>query len=240
MTNDTVVNDNSAIQVSLCRFWKVRLRKRQQKPKMGICIPHLLIVIDLLIKLIAIAYSSFIKNFKIIEAQRFRSQKCCCSTINYFETIRCVDMPMSKVTPVIILYIHPPHQRSGRVMAMNDPLTTLLFHAKWPIHPWDKVILNVDLENSRPWSWVWSKGKVTQSVRCPIDLLPFYFTAIRPTLPELELFKDVTLEKSKVKVKGQGHIVDQPIHFIFASRQSDQPFLRCGQWSVWPWKNIRI
>ena len=52
------------------------------------------------------------------------------------------------------------------------------------------------------------------------------------------------LETSKVKVmsefKGQGHIFVpsiQPMHFLFDSHQSDQPFLRYGQNSVWPWKN---
>ena len=30
----------------------------------------------------------------------------------------------------------------------------------------------------------------------------------------------------------------QPMHFLFVSDQSDLPFLRYGQRSVWPWKNV--
>ena len=43
-------------------------------------------------------------------------------------------------------------------------------------------------------SWVWSKGKVIQSAQYHINSLPFHFTSIRPTIPEIELFWNLTLK----------------------------------------------
>ena len=49
-----------------------------------------------------------------------------------------------------------------------------------------------------------------------------------------------------IKVRGHGwgqrsrslsSPIIQPMHLLFVSHQSDQPFLRYVQWSVWPWKN---
>ena len=62
----------------------------------------------------------------------------------------------------------------------------------------------------------------------------------------ISVFQTLTL-----KLQGQGHgcgqrarshIVPsiQPMYFLFVSHQSDQPFLRYGQNSVWPWKNTSI
>ena len=43
--------------------------------------------------------------------------------------------------------------------------------------------------------------------------------------------------RSKVKVTYNIPSI-QPMQCLFVSHQSDQPFLRYGQNSVWPWKNI--
>ena len=64
-----------------------------------------------------------------------------------------------------------------------------------------------------------------------------------PSLPQIRLFQTLTL-----KLQGQGHRWGQrsrshnspgiqPMHLLFVSHQSDQPFLRYLQLSVWPWKN---
>ena len=63
----------------------------------------------------------------------------------------------------------------------------------------------------------------------------FFFMSIGRTIPEIRLFQKLTL-----KLQGQGHGCDQrsmshiipsfePMHFLFVSNQSDQPFLRYGQ-----------
>ena len=140
---------------------------------------------------------------------------------------------------------HPTMVTLVNIMVMNGWLASFLFHVNRPSHSWDKAISDFDLEISTPGSrsWVWSKGKVIQLVQYHINSLPFHFTSIRPTIPEIELFRNLTL-----KHQGQGHewgqrsrshIVPsmQPMHFLFVSHQSDQPFLRYGQKSVWPWKN---
>ena len=61
--------------------------------------------------------------------------------------------------------------------------------------------------------------------------------------PQIRLFQTLTL-----KLQGQGHEwgqrsrshsspSNQPMHLLFVSYQSDQPFLRYVQYSVWPWKD---
>ena len=80
---------------------------------------------------------------------------------------------------------------------------------------------------SQSWSWM-------------IDSHPFHSMSIKP---QIRLFQILTL-----KLRGQGHRSGersrshslpsiQPMHLLFVSHQSDQPFLRYVQWSVWPWKN---
>ena len=75
-------------------------------------------------------------------------------------------------------------------------------------------------------------------------LTPFSFHVNRP-IPEIKLFQTLTL-----KLQGQGHgcgersrshIVPRikPMHFLFVSHQSDQPFLRYGQNSLTLKKHIR-
>ena len=114
----------------------------------------------------------------------------------------------------------------------------------WPVsqyhgHEWTTH----NLETPRSRSWVWPKGKVIQSAQYHINSLPIHFTSIRPTIPEIEIFRNLTLKhprsrswvRSKVKVTYCIHYPTNAL--LFVSHQSDQPFLRYGQNSVWPWKN---
>ena len=135
------------------------------------------------------------------------------------------------------------HPTMVNIMVMNGSLASFSFHVSRSSHSWDKAILDSDLEISTPRSrsWVWSKGKVIQSAQYHINWPRFHFTSIRPTIPEIELFRNLTLQypRSRSWVRSRSHIVPsiQPMHFLFVSHQSDQPFLRYGQKSVWPWKN---
>ena len=94
------------------------------------------------------------------------------------------------------------------IMVMNGWLTSFSFIINWPPHSWGKAILDSDLETPRSRSWVRSKGKVIQSAQYHINSLPFHFTSIRPTILEIELFRNLTLKhprsrswvRSKVKV----------------------------------------
>ena len=94
------------------------------------------------------------------------------------------------------------------IMVMNGWLTSFSFIVNRPPHSWDKAISDSDLETPMSRSRVWSKGKVIQSAQYHNNPLPFHFTSIRPTIPEIELFRNLTLKhprsrswvKSKVKV----------------------------------------
>ena len=138
---------------------------------------------------------------------------------------------------------HPTMVTQVNIMVMNGWLTSFSFIVNRPPHSWDKAISGSDLETPRSRSWVWSKGKVIQSAQYHINPLPFHFKSIRPTIPAIELFRNLTLKHpSQGHERGQrwrSHIVPsiQPMHYLFASHQSDQPFLRYGQNSVWLWKN---
>ena len=152
-----------------------------------------------------------------------------------------------------IWYTRPPHQghtsqyhgytKKENIMVMNGWLTPFSFHVNWPPHSWDKAISDSDLEAPRSRSWVWSQGKVIQSDQYPINSLPLHFTSTRPTIPEIQLFRNLTLKHPRSrswvrpKVKVTYYISIQPMHFLFVSHQSDQPILRYGQNNVWPWKN---
>ena len=127
------------------------------------------------------------------------------------------------------------------IMVMNGWLIYFSFIVNRPPHSWDKAISDTDLETQRSMSWVWSEGKVIQSAQYHINSLPFHFTSIRPTIPEKELFRNLTLKhpRSRSWVRSSSCIVPgiQPTHFLFVSHESDQSFLRYGQNNVWPWKN---
>ena len=78
------------------------------------------------------------------------------------------------------------------IMVMNGWLTSFSFIIYRPPHSWDKAISDSDLDTPRSRSWVWSKGKVIQSAQYHINSLPFHFTSIRPTIPEIDLFRNLT------------------------------------------------
>ena len=135
---------------------------------------------------------------------------------------------------------HPTMVTLVNTMVMNGWLTSFSFHVNRPSQSWDKAISDSDLEISTPRSrsWVWSKGKVIQSAQYHINSPRFHFTSITPTIPQIELFRNLTLKhprsrswvRSKVKVT---YCTQCLMHFLFVSHQSDHlPFLRYGQNSV--------
>ena len=136
---------------------------------------------------------------------------------------------------------HPTMVTQVNIMVMNGWLASFSFIVNRLPHSWDKTISDSDLETSR--SRVWSKGKVIQLAQYHINSLPFHLTPIRPTILQIELFRNLTLKHPRSSNEGgqrsRSHIVPsiQPMHFLFVSHQSYQPFLRYGQNSVWPWKN---
>ena len=94
------------------------------------------------------------------------------------------------------------------IMVMNGRLTSFSFIVNRPPHSWDKATSDSGLESPRSRSWVWPKGNVIKSALYHINSLSFHFTSIRPTLPEIKLFRNLTLKhpgsrswvRSKVKV----------------------------------------
>ena len=137
---------------------------------------------------------------------------------------------------------HPTMVTLVNIIVMSGWLTSFSFHVNGTPHSWDNAISDSDLEVPSSRSWVWSKGKVTQSVQYSINLLPIHFTSITPTIPEIRLFWNLTLKHPRssfwVWSKIKSHIIPsiQPMYFLFISYQSNQPSLRYGQNSVWPWK----
>ena len=106
----------------------------------------------------------------------------------------------------------------------------------------EKRLFQTDLGNSRSRSWVWSKGKVTES-----SILQTHFFFISHQSDQ-QILRCSYLKIWPWNIQGQGHEWNQwlrshsipsiqPMHFSFVSHQSDQPFLRYGQKSVWPWRN---
>ena len=128
------------------------------------------------------------------------------------EPTRYVDGTQTfEVTPVIIRYIRPPHHGHTSqycIMVMNGWLGSFSFHVNRPPHSWDEAISDSDLETPRSRSWVWSKGKVIQSAQYHINSLPFHFTSIRATIPEIELFRNLTLKhpRSRSWVRSKGKV----------------------------------
>ena len=117
------------------------------------------------------------------------------------------------------------------IMVMNGWLTSFSFHVDRPSHSWEKAISDFDPGISTPGSrsWVWSKGKLINRPSMIITHLVF-ISKFDPETSTVNIMSEV---------KGQGHILlpsIQPMLFLFVSHQSDQPFLRYGQNSVWPWK----
>ena len=111
------------------------------------------------------------------------------------------------------------------IMVMNWWLTSFSFHVNRPPHSWDIAISDSDLETPRSRSWMWSRGNVIQSAQYHINLLPFHFTSIRPTIPEIQLFRILTLKhprsrswvRSKVKVTYYTQYRTDALPFHFTS-----------------------
>ena len=120
---------------------------------------------------------------------------------------------------------HPTMVTQVNIMVMNGWLTSFSFIINWPPHSWDKAISDSDLDSPRSRSWVWSKGKVIQSAQFHINSLPFHFTSIRPTIPEIELFRNMTLKhprsrswvRSKVNVTYYSQYPPSALPFRFTS-----------------------
>ena len=73
-------------------------------------------------------------------------------------------------------------------------LTSLLFHVNRPSHSWDTAFSKFDLKNPRPRSWVWWMLKATTCVQHYIDSHPFRSMSICHPIPEIRLFKNLTLK----------------------------------------------
>ena len=121
--------------------------------------------------------------------------------------------------------VHPTMVTLVNIMVMNGWLTSISFHVNQPPHSWDTAISDSDLETPRSRSWVWSRGNVIQLAQYHINSLPFHFTSIRPTIPEIKLFRNLTLKyprsrswvRSKVKVTYHIQYQTDALHFRFIS-----------------------
>ena len=142
------------------------------------------------------------------------------------DSTRYVDGSLtSEVTPVTIRYIRPPQHGHTSQYHGHEWMTRIFsFIANRPPHSWDKTISDSDLETPRSRSWVWSKGKVIQSSQYHINSLPFQITSIRPTIPDMELFRNLTLKQpsrswasSKVKVTYCTQYPTNALPFRFTS-----------------------
>ena len=120
---------------------------------------------------------------------------------------------------------HPTMVILVNIMVLNGWLISFSFHFNQPPHSWDKLFQTLTLKLPRSRSWVWSKGKVTQSAQNHINSLPFHFKSIRPTIPEIQLFRNLTLKyprsrswvRSKVKVTYYTQHATNALPFCFTS-----------------------
>ena len=127
---------------------------------------------------------------------------------------------------------HPAMVTLVNIMVMTGWLRSFSFHVNRPPYSWDKVISDSDLKTPGSRSWVWSKGKVIQLAQYHINSLPFHFiTSIRPTIPEIELFRNLTLKhqrskswvRSKVKVTYCTQYPTNTLPFHFTSIRTTLP-----------------
>ena len=111
------------------------------------------------------------------------------------------------------------------ITVMNGWLTSFSLHVNRPPNSWDKAISDSDLETPRSRSWVWTKGMVIQSAQNHINSLPFHFKSISPTIPQIQLFWNLTLKyprsrswvRSKVKVTYHTQYLTYALPFRFTS-----------------------
>ena len=120
---------------------------------------------------------------------------------------------------------HPTMFTPVNIMVMNGWLASFSFIVNRLPHSCDKAISDSDLETPRSRSWVWSKGKVIQLAKYHINSLPFHLTPIRPTILQIELFRNLTLKhprsrswgRSKVKVTYCTQYPTNALPFRFTS-----------------------
>ena len=121
------------------------------------------------------------------------------------------------------------------ITVMNGWLPSFSFIVNRLPHSWDEAISDSDLETPRSRSWVWSKGKVIQLAQYHINSLPSHLTSIRPTILEIELFRNLTLKyprsrpwvRSKVKVTYCTQYPTNALPFRFTSIRPTIP-------EIWP------
>ena len=96
-------------------------------------------------------------------------------------------------------------------IVMNGWLTSFSFHVNRPSHSWDKAISDSDLSlklQSQGHGCDQRARSCSRPGQYPIYSLPYHLTSIRLTIPEIELFRNLTLKhprsrswvRSKVKV----------------------------------------
>ena len=109
---------------------------------------------------------------------------------------------MYKINPITAQYIHQPHHGLTKVNAMVafGRLISPSFHINQLSHYWDMAISHFNLETLRFRSWVWPKGKVTQSARYLLDSLPLRFTHQPERYILTWNYFEIRPWKSKVKV----------------------------------------
>ena len=117
---------------------------------------------------------------------------------------------------------------SHNMGATFSRLTSLSFHVNWASNSWVMTFSKFDLVNQGSRSWVRSKLKVTTWVQHSVDSHPFHSIWIGHTIPELRLFKNLTL-----KIKGQGHGWGQSPKSQCGSNilSAHIPFIPC-QWGI--------
>ena len=109
------------------------------------------------------------------------------------------------------------------IMVMNGWLPSFSFHVNRPSHSWDKVFPDSDLEIATPRSrsWVWSKGQGHAIGLVSNWVTSFSFHINRPTIPEKELFRNLTVKhprssswvRSKVSHCAQSPTDAHPFRF---------------------------
>ena len=90
---------------------------------------------------------------------------------------------------------YPTMVTQVNIMVMNGWFTSFSFIVNQPPRSWDKAISDSHLQTLQGQGhWAWSKGKFIQSAQYHINSLPFNLTSVRPTVPEIELFRNLTLK----------------------------------------------
>ena len=120
---------------------------------------------------------------------------------------------------------HPTLVTLVNSMVLNGWLTSFSFYVNPPSN-----------------SWVHGCGQRARSAQYHINSLRFHLTSIRPIIPEIELFRNLTLKhprsrlwvRSKVKVTYCTQYPTDEFPFRFTS--IGPTYLTYGQNSVWPWK----